>query len=307
MPTAKTLLSSLVFCSAIGVWAANPSIGFVVAKGSFQLDHSTIWSNGTLFDGSVVETKTVPSQLHLSNGSDIAVAAESRVTVFQNRVVLERGAVQLRSSNGYQVEARALRLAAAAPTTIAGVELLGNGRVAASASSGEMLISNKERVLVAQLLPGKAVTLDPDKATNPGLTRLSGCVQGVGGGLRLVDEASGVAFELHGEGVEKELGNMVEIAGTADSASAKVAGASQAINVVHLDRVGVCLAAVKTARRTGPIRAVAGAVTGLSGVVGVAGAVAVIGGVAVASTAGGLVAAGAFSSSQAEAQPATSR
>jgi hypothetical protein len=313
MTTSKTVLSSLAICAALGLHAASPSIGFVAAKGSFQLDNSKVWSNATLFDGSIVETNAVPSQIHLSNGSDIQVAAQSRVRVFLGRTLLEKGTVQMQSSTEYQVEARALHLAAAASNTVAIVELRGNGRVAASASSGEILITNKDKVLVAKVTPGNIVTLEPDNANRPGLTRITGCVQGERHSLLLIDRVSGVAFELRGEGVEKELGNQVAIIGTGDSSAPKVAGASQAIKVTHVDRLaaGGCKDTGTTARRLGPVGAVAaaaaGAGAGLSAAVGTAGAVAIIGGVAVAATAGGLAAAGTFAPAQADSQPATSR
>ena len=312
MTTSKTVLSSLAICAALGLHAASPSIGFVAAKGSFQLDNSKVWSNATLFDGSIVETKAVPSQIHLSNGSDIQVAAQSRVRVFLGRTVLEKGTVQMQSSTEYQVEARALHMAAAASNTVAIVELRGNGRVAASASSGEILITNKDKVLVAKVTPGKVVTLEPDNANQPGLTRITGCVQGERHSFLLIDRVSGVAFELRGEGVEKELGNQVAIIGTGDSSAPKVAGASQAIKVTHVERLaaGGCKDTGTAARRLGPIGAVAGAAAGAGAglsAVGTAGAVAIIGGVAVAATAGGLAAAGTFAPAQADSQPATSR
>src|ERR1035438_2502639 len=38
--------------------AAGGAIGMAVANGSFQVDHSAVYGNGTLFDGSVVETRS---------------------------------------------------------------------------------------------------------------------------------------------------------------------------------------------------------------------------------------------------------
>ena len=41
--------------------AAGGVIGMAVANGSFQVDHSAVYGNGTLFDGSVIETAKVKS------------------------------------------------------------------------------------------------------------------------------------------------------------------------------------------------------------------------------------------------------
>ena len=309
MFNSKFLLPALALSTAIALQAAAPSIGFVNAKGSFQLDNSRIWSNATIFDGSVIETKVAPSQVHLSDGSELVVGAGSRVRVFESRAVLEKGAVQLQSSTQYRVEARALNIVPSAAGATAGIELRGTGRIAASASTGELLVTNKEKVLVARVIPGHPVTLDTTAAAKPGLTRIAGCLTASSHTFMLLDQPSQVTFELHGASIDKEIGNRVEITGTAESSHPKLSAASQVVKVIHVNRLeqGACLTPGAIARRVGPIAAVGGTLATISAAAGTAGTVAIIGGVTVAGTVGGLEAAGAFSNALSEEVPQTSR
>lgn len=54
--TTEALISLLLVGALIAVQAGGPAIGVVVTKGSFRIDQSEVWGNGTLFDGTTVET-----------------------------------------------------------------------------------------------------------------------------------------------------------------------------------------------------------------------------------------------------------
>jgi hypothetical protein len=300
MNTRQIVVSTMLIAAAVCIEAASPSIGFVVARGSFQLDNSRIWNNATLFDGSTIETKAVPSRIHLSDGSEVRMAAESRLKVYLGRAVLEKGVGRLQSSTKYQVEARTLHIAAGDANTVAEVRLREPAGVTVAALSGKILVSNVQGVLVVDLGAGQAVTLDPSDAGAPGSTKVSGCLLAKGGKSILVDQVTNVTFELHGNGLEREIGNRVQITGTAEPDRPSVAGASQVVNVIELTQIGKggCSSAAKKAGAAGAHATVAGFAPGT---------VAIVGGVAVAATVGGLAAAGEFSSSAAEAQPSTSR
>jgi hypothetical protein len=304
----------------MGVQAASPSIGFITAQGSFQLDNSRIWGNATLFDGSIVETKAVPSRIHLSNGSDIRLAAESKVRFFQGRAVIEKGSIQLQASAGYRVEARTFQISAGAPNTVAGVGLRGAGGVSASTQSGQLLIANAQGLLLADVTAGKGVSLTPEPPSAAGQTKLTGCLVSRKGSLILNDQASNITVQVYGGGVESEVGNRIAISGTTDGAASKTAGASQVIHVSQVTRLeaGVCTAAAlpgksKTAKiagaagTAGAAGGVAAGTAGAAAALSTAGTVAIVGGVAVAATVGGAAAAGVFSSSSTETQPNTSR
>jgi hypothetical protein len=294
MYTRHTALTTLLVLVAQGAHAAAPSIGFVMARGSFYLDSSRIWNNGTAFEGSTVETKTVPSRIHLGNGSEVQIAADSRVRIFKTRVVLEKGAVRLQSSTAFQVDAQSLHIASGAENTEAGVELRKAGGVGVSTKVGQVAITNGDGVLVANVASGRTVTLSPDPGGGAGMTKVTGCLLSVKRAVTLTDEVSGLTFQVRGEQLDAAVGGRVEIVGAADRLS-KASGGLPVIHVVHMTplNTGVCALAAVPSKQSRPIGKIA--------------PVAIIGGVVVAAAVGGLAAEGAFSSNLEEVPPATSR
>src|ERR1700756_4266469 len=81
--------------------AAGGGIGLAVANGSLRVNHSQVWGNTTLFDGSLIETSTGYSQLRLDDGVRVRLAGESRATVHDGRLVLEQGQSETESPAGY--------------------------------------------------------------------------------------------------------------------------------------------------------------------------------------------------------------
>src|ERR1700690_1962308 len=111
----QTLLGATLILLVIGAIgqlpAASTAIGMAVTNGGFQVDHSRVWGNTTLFDGSIIETATAPSQLQLNGGVQMRLAADTRATVHPRGLVLQSGSGQLESSAGFDVEARSLHIA----------------------------------------------------------------------------------------------------------------------------------------------------------------------------------------------------
>lgn len=82
---------------------AAPAIGIVTASGHFTLEGSQVWGNATLFDGVIVETNLASSDLALRNGVKLQLGAQSRARIWQNRMVLEKGAAQLAAPASFEV------------------------------------------------------------------------------------------------------------------------------------------------------------------------------------------------------------
>lgn len=82
---------------------AAPPIGIVTASGHFSVEGSQVWGNATLFDGATVETSTASSEMALRNGVKVQLGAGSRARVWQNRLVLEKGAAQLAAPGSFEV------------------------------------------------------------------------------------------------------------------------------------------------------------------------------------------------------------
>jgi hypothetical protein len=295
--------------------AAGTAIGMALANGGLSVNHSQVRGNMTLFDGSLVETATGYSQLLLDKGVQVRLAAESRATVHAGRLVLEAGQGDMESAGGYEVEARTLLIRAAVPGTQARIRLAKGNTVTVAAVHGAVRVSNGAGVLVARIDAGNALNFEPQPAGAAAPTRASGCLLVKSGSFILAERTNNVVLELIGNGMEKELGNQVEITGKAESVAPHIADASQVIKVAGIRQVskGGCgnlakkLGAVAAAGAgTATAAAGAGGAAGTGAAAGAAGAgaatatgigagtVAVIGGVATAATVGGLAAAGSL-------------
>ena len=289
--------------------AAGGAIGMAVANGSFQVDHSAVYGNGTLFDGSVVETANASSRLQLTGGVRMLLARESRAKVYQHRLVLEQGLGEMESAGGFEVEARSLHIAAA-PGSVARVKVDNGRNVLVSAVRGAVRVTNAGGVLVASMETGKSMVFEP-QAGAEAPTRASGCLLEKGGKFLLAERTTNIVLELQGTDLEKQLGNQVEISGKAVPAPPGTPAGSQVIKVAGIKLVsrGGCTA---IAKKLGAVTVAAGATAaagagaagaGASGAAGAGaagaagagigiGTVAVIGGVAAAATVGGLAAVG---------------
>ncbi len=329
--TLRPLLRAAMILWAIGTtgWlsAASPSIGMATANGNFRIDHSSVWGNATLFDGSTIETATASSQLQLTGGVQVRLAANSRATVYQRRMVLEAGFGQLQSTGGYEVEARSLRISSAGPDTVARVKLQGDNQVTVAAWRGSVRVLNSAGLLVAKVEAGNSLDLEPQTAGASAPTVISGCLLVKSGKLVLAEQTTNLVLEVQGYGLTPEVGNRVEITGQALGTPSTVAGASQLVNVVGLKPVnkGGCSAIAKKIGAATVASAAAGTGAAAAGAAGAgtaaagagaagaataagigAGTVAIVGGVAAAATVGGLAAVGSLPG-QGSSTPSVSR
>src|ERR1700704_965394 len=164
----RPLVRATIILSAIGSisWlsAEGTAIGMAVTNGSFQVDHSRVWGNTTLFNGSIVETAMAASQLQLSGGVQVRLASKTRVRVYQRKLVLEAGFGQLESAPGYEIEARSLRISTMAPETMARIKLEGDHKVTVAAMGGTVRVINSAGLLVANVQAGNSLDFEPQRA-----------------------------------------------------------------------------------------------------------------------------------------------
>jgi hypothetical protein len=308
--------------------AASAPIGMAVANGSFLVDHSRVWGNSTLFDGSIIETASAASDLQLNGGVKMRLASGSRAVVYQQRLVLESGYGQLQSSTPYEIEARSLRISTSPGDSLARIKLEGERRVTVAAVRGQVQVMNQAGLLVASLETGRSLDFEPQAAGAAAPTRASGCLLAKSGKLVVVEQTTNVVLEVQGPGLEKELGNRVEVTGIAEPVPADVHGATQLIKVAGVKELskGGCGSVAKRVGATtvaaGSATAVAGAAAGAGSAAGAGaaggaaagagaaagigvGTIAVIGGVAAAATVGGLAAVGSLPG-QGNSQPSAS-
>jgi hypothetical protein len=282
----RALLGLLSLCTLSASFAASPAIGLVAANGSFQLDHSSVRGTATLFDGNVIETQVSSSQLQLNNGVKLRLAAETRARVYESRLVLEKGIGQLESTN-YRIEAASLQVEPDKPGATARVQLAGQKRVVVAARDGAVRVTNGDGVLIARLDSGREMVFEPQEGSAAGVTKVSGILALKDGQFILVDRTTNVTMQLKGAGLEAEVGKLVEITGTVDSAAPTVAGASQIIDVTSIKRL---TKSTKVAGAAGAGAAGGGAAAATAGGLSTGAIVAIVGGVVAAGTLGGLAA-----------------
>jgi hypothetical protein len=307
----RAALIFLAIGAICGLTAADSAIGMAVTQGSFQVNHSRVWGNTTLFDGSIIETSKAPSQLQLNGGAQLRLSSDSRVQVYQRKLVMEAGLGQLESAGDYEVQARTLRITAGTPQTVARIGLQGDRKVMVAALRGEVRVRNAAGLLVASVEAGKSLDFEPQAAGAAAPTKVSGCLLMKAGKVVLVDQTTNLVIELQGPGLDREIGNHVEISGAPAEAVATVPGAAQVVRVAALKQVtkGGCSAVAKKVGAGAVAGAAgagaAGAAAGAGAGIGI-GTVAVIGGVAAAATVGGLAAVGSLPG-QSDAPPTASR
>jgi hypothetical protein len=296
LTTVRGILSLTVCASLLPVFGSTPAIGVIVADGSFRLDHSVVWDNATLFAGNIVETAQASTQLQLQNGARVRLASDTRARIFDSHLVLEKGVGQVESSN-YLIQAAGLQISSETKGGVARVQMTDLQHVVVAAYQGVVRVVNPDNVLVATLDPGHELAFEP-QTTATAVTKVSGCLVQANGKLILVDRTTGVKEELRGSSIEKEVGNQVEVTGTADTAAPSAAGTSQIVYVDSVKRIakGGCDSAAAAAG------AVAAAGAGLS----TTAIVAIVGGVAVTGSLVGLAVVHALPG-QSQSQPATSR
>ena len=314
---ALNLAAGLTLHLAVGqgiAAAASPAIGMVVTSGAFRLNHATVRSNATLFEGAMVETGAAPARMDLTSGARLELESKSTVRVFGGHLVLERGATRIdrtaRAMAGFLIEARSLTIQSDTSAATARIVLIGERRVEVSALAGSIRVFNSGGLLVAKIASGKALALEP--YSMPGPARMTGQLLTRSGHYLLTDETTSVTVEVAGStltepDLTKALGQRVEVKGSARPGATPVSDAAQVIEVAQVTPAppvsgsapaGRAPAGSGGAGGTAPAGAggAGGAATGAAVSVTM---LAVIGGVAAAAVVGGLAASGSLGGSTA--------
>lgn len=238
------VLGALTLGTLSNVWAASPAIGVATAKGSFAVNQMQVSGSATLFDGSQVRTGIASSRVEMSNGSRIDLNANSTLTVHGSEAVLEKGSSELGTSEGFNLQARTLRIETEGTAAKAEVRLNGERNVLVKALNSPVRVYSKTGVLVAKVNPGMGVTLDP-YAAPPDDFDMSGCLLKQSPGSLFGLAVDSQLYQLTGANLDANVGNRVHVTGTRGSAAAALKGASAlvAVTKIEMTDVGGCLAA----------------------------------------------------------------
>ncbi len=293
----RIILAPLI-CCAILLSAAPAPVGIVTSAGSIRLDGAEVRGNGTVLDGSLVETAGDPTQVILKNGVRLELAAQSRARLFDSHLVLELGAGALHAARGYSMRANSLSILPKGPSAIR-VLRASASRLQVSAVAGQAEVESAGGVWIATVLPGSPLEFDQPPAGAAGATRISGRLEQHDGAYSVVDFATKSRLEVQGENLEKVVGQCISGDGSSDPGNAALIHLATYSRVSCGKRVAAtdgAAAASKSDAAGGPNAGGAAGVTSGVAAGGLSTPVltAIIVGGAVAGTLGGVAAAGVF-------------
>jgi len=227
----------LLFALCFPVLAAEP-VGVLQGVGVFQLDGNPVAGNATLLDGSRVESSDSGAELRLNSGSRLWLYTNSAGRAYARRLILERGAGQWESPEGFVLEAGGLRILAEGGRAAGRIALVGGGRIQAVADSGVLRVTNFAGITVARMRTGMALEFEPQQkpVVEPPF-EITGCLERRPGGYVLADPVTGVVEEVRGERLDQEVGNVVEITARLLPGVKPIEGAMEVIQVLRLRRV----------------------------------------------------------------------
>jgi hypothetical protein len=260
---AKSSFSKFIALACTGsmVLAGTPAIGIITASGHFTLERSQVWGNSTLFEGALVETDAASSEVALRNGVKVQLGGASRARVWNNRIVLEKGAGQVAGPLSYEVDASGLKIRGVGENARLRVAL--NGRTEVTAMNGSARVTDYAGVLLASIPAGRTMSFAAQEQAGAGALMRTGCLVYKDGHFILQDENTQEVVEVHGNGLPENgkdlrdnVGNRVEVTGAADGTRPVVSGATITMNAtkVALESQGGCLsvAALLNARTDVP-------------------------------------------------------
>jgi hypothetical protein len=229
--TLRILLSLFLVAQLSIGWAASPVIGVAIAQGSLRVDDSRVIGNGTLFEGTTVETGDTSSQLRLNDGVEMRLASGSRGRIYRDRMILDRGAGQVENAGRFTIEAKGLHILVEGPNAAGRVAVKDDHLVQVAALRGHFRVLTADGVTLAALPAGKALEFEAQQAGASAPWSMSGCVLNEGGRFLLRDQTTGVTVELRGAGLASSAGRTVAVTGVVVPSAQPAEGASQVIQV----------------------------------------------------------------------------
>ena len=220
-------LAAVLTAGLLSAETGETSVGVLIAPGPVFVNGSLVDGNATLTSGAVIKTQAVPTRVQLKGGN--AVLDRGSVAKFTpGAVVLEQGVGQI---SGSSMEAMGFKVSTAAGAQ-ARVEML-QGKILVAALNGPAQVFNQHGTAVASLAAGRALTLQPavGAATDSVMT---GRLGRENGRFVLPDERTGLKVQVSGEGLDREVGQRVRVAGRATSSTD---GSSQVIQMAKLTRL----------------------------------------------------------------------
>ena len=216
------------------VWSAPAAIGTAAGHGNFEVNQRLVAGTGTLRAGDHIVTDASGSTLRLDGGVRVDLSPRSAGSIFGDRLVLSAGAAVVRAQGAFGVEARGLTIqpepGSSATVAAATVSYVDGRRVQVSATGGNYRVKNAQGVLVARVIPGRALLLAPQAGVNSRMV-LSGVIEASQGRYFLTDQTASVKFQLSGASLDRYAGKRVSVTGNLMEGVAGTDGAAHVVAV----------------------------------------------------------------------------
>jgi hypothetical protein len=232
--------ASVVYLLAVfGLVASNIPIGVATAVGSIRVDSADMRGYATVLDGARLETNINPSQIALSNGNRLELAADSGGRIYTDRIILDKGFAQLHASSKYLVIANWFRVVPKPASTLR-IGHLNGDTIQVSVLNGEAQVLNRDGLLLASVFPNRALEFTPEDSGALAESNVTGELTTKNGHFYITDAATHVRFELEGEKLDTAIGSCVNVIGPTDTANV-AQGASEVLRVTDLRVTSGCL------------------------------------------------------------------
>lgn len=251
---------------------SQSAIGTAVSAGSFLMNDRLVPGSGSVRNGASLATRAAGSTLHLEGGVRLDLAPHSRGRVYQDRLVLEAGEASVEGA--YRVDASELRVEPSAGARSA-VGYEADGRLKVSAFSGPVRVASRSGLLLASVMPGRAVLLAPKAASAPSTMLLVGTIEKRENGWFITDETAGITVRLEGTELDKFVGKKVRVSGQTDEQAPRLDGVAATVVVAKVQP----LSGSRKKAAGGAAAGGAAAGTGISTTAAVVGGIAVAGAV----------------------------
>jgi hypothetical protein len=217
--------------------AGTVSIGTASARGDMRVDSYLVKGNATLFDGSVVETGQATVDLRLGKGTAITMSTASRGTVYNDRLVLQRGQSELTASSSFQLEANGLRVTPNEPNSRGVVSLMAGNTVEVASLNGSFGVTNDQGVLLANVRPGRMVSFAMEGGGDP--TTFSGVgIVSFENGQYYLETAENEKYVLTCKDLKKYVGDKVLVFATMQPSPAQAEGVTSTLCVKSIELNG---------------------------------------------------------------------
>ncbi len=217
-------------------------IGTASARGDMRVDGYIVRGDATLFDGTMVEAGQASVALRLNKGVDVKLSTSARGTLHRDRLVLQRGSSEWAGSTSFLVEANGLRVTASGANSRGVVSISTANTVEVSALAGELRVTDSQGLHLASVRPGNAVAFGAPQTWGKGAIPMTlfGTLTKVDGRYYLVlpKPDLGVTYELKGANLDKFVGKVIQIKGTANiGMTAAAAGTTHVIVVLGASEI----------------------------------------------------------------------